>query len=438
MVAEEDIHKTAFMCPGHIGAFEYTVMPFGLRNAGATYQRAMNSVFHDMIGHSLEVYIDDVVIKSPEEGNHISNLKRAFQRMRQHKLKMNPKKYSMLVLKQIAGEYKCLSPSLAVYLVAARNLLTEFREATWEHIPREENFAANELAQLATGIQMPEDYYFTKWVEAKPVKSTTSQEIITFIEEQIIQRFGIPESITTDRGSSFISRDMLDMAETFKFKLLQSTPYYAQANGQAESSNKVIINIIRKMLEKNPKQWHEKLSETLWAYRTSKREATGMTPYALTYGHDAILPMEIAVQSLRIAYQHDLVGEDYSQAMLLELEGLDASRIDTLNKLLAGKQAVSRAYNKRVKNKSFEEGEIVWKAVLPLGTHIAGYGKWSPTWEGPFIINQILGMGAYRLQDRDGEIHAAPINGRWLKKFYPTMWDSQAIQTDPGIEMRLL
>ncbi|KAI5337987.1 hypothetical protein L3X38_017258 [Prunus dulcis] len=78
------------------------------------------------------------------------------------------------------------------------------------------------------------------------------------------------------------------------------------------------------MLEKNPKQWHEKLSETLWAYRTSRREATGMTPYALTYGHDAILPMEIAVQSLRIAYQHGLTGEDYSQAMLLELEELDA------------------------------------------------------------------------------------------------------------------
>ncbi|XP_020417942.1 uncharacterized protein LOC109948665 [Prunus persica] len=296
---------------------------------------------------------------------------------------------SMLVLKQIAREYKCLNPSLAVYLVAARNLLTEFREATWEHIPREKNFAANELAQVASGIQMPEDCvqriikvgrkslpsvltrgmeievnsalitkndwrepimtylqyptlpsekkvrimatnylmwnedlvrkskdevllrclgkteymkvmgethegdcinyskgceacqrhgpiqrapsvpmnpvvkpwpfrgwamdligkiypasgqqhcfiivatdYFTKWVEAKPIKTTTSQEIITFIEEQIIQRFGIPESITTDRGSSFISRDMLDMAETFKFKLLQSTPYYAQANGQ--------------------------------------------------------------------------------------------------------------------------------------------------------------------------------------------------------------
>ncbi|XP_020421336.1 uncharacterized protein LOC109949656 [Prunus persica] len=210
--------------------------------------------------------------------------------------------------------------------------------------------------------------YFTKWVEAKPVKSTTSQ--------QIVQRFGIPESITTNRGSSFISRKMLDMAEAFKFKLLQSIPYYAQANGQAESSNKVIINIIRKMLEKNPKKWHEKLLETLRAYRTLKREATGMTPYALSYGHDAILPMEIAVQSLRIAQQHNLVGEDYPQAMLLELEGLDTSKIDTLNQLLAGKQAVARAYNKRVKNKSFEEGEIVWKAVLPLRTHVTGYGKW--------------------------------------------------------------
>ncbi|CAL8988545.1 unnamed protein product, partial [Prunus brigantina] len=57
----------------------------------------------------------------------------------------------------IAGEYKCLSPSLAVYLMAARNLLAKFREATWEHISREENFAANEMAQIATGIQMPED-----------------------------------------------------------------------------------------------------------------------------------------------------------------------------------------------------------------------------------------------------------------------------------------
>ncbi|KAI5343237.1 hypothetical protein L3X38_011113 [Prunus dulcis] len=92
--------------------------------------------------------------------------------------------------------------------------------------------------------------YFTKLVEAKPVKSTTSQEIITFIEEQIMHKFGMPESITTDRGTFFISREIQGMASRLKIKLLQSTPYYAKANGQAESSNKVINNIIKKCLRK--------------------------------------------------------------------------------------------------------------------------------------------------------------------------------------------
>lgn len=73
MVVEEDIHKTAFMCPGHVGAFEYVVMPFRLKNAGATYQRVMNSIFD-----FLEVYIDDVVIKSLERPNHVADLKKAF------------------------------------------------------------------------------------------------------------------------------------------------------------------------------------------------------------------------------------------------------------------------------------------------------------------------------------------------------------------------
>ncbi|CAL8116171.1 unnamed protein product [Prunus armeniaca] len=92
MVVGADIHKTAFRCPWVVGAYEYIVMPFGLKNAGATYQKAMNVIFHDMIGHTLEVYIDDVVIKSQEQEMHIEDLRRAFIRMRQHQLKMNPKK----------------------------------------------------------------------------------------------------------------------------------------------------------------------------------------------------------------------------------------------------------------------------------------------------------------------------------------------------------
>ena len=67
-MAPEDVHKTAFRVPGAVGLFEYLVMTFGLKNAGATYQRAMNYIFHDLIGRLVEIYIDDVVVKSKSAG----------------------------------------------------------------------------------------------------------------------------------------------------------------------------------------------------------------------------------------------------------------------------------------------------------------------------------------------------------------------------------
>ncbi|KAM1978609.1 hypothetical protein PS2_014717 [Malus domestica] len=67
-------------------------MPFGLKNAGATYQMAMNAIFHDLIVHNMEVYIDDIVVKSKTEEQHLIDLRQALTRIRIHKLKMNPKK----------------------------------------------------------------------------------------------------------------------------------------------------------------------------------------------------------------------------------------------------------------------------------------------------------------------------------------------------------
>ena len=91
-IAEADVHKTAFRCPGALGTYEWVVMPFGLKNAGATYQRAMNTIFHDLIGTIIEVYIDDVVVKSKSCRTHLDDLRQAFLRMHQHNLKMNPAK----------------------------------------------------------------------------------------------------------------------------------------------------------------------------------------------------------------------------------------------------------------------------------------------------------------------------------------------------------
>ena len=70
-ISQEDMSKTAFRCPGANGTYEWLVIPFGLKSVGATYQRAMNLIFHDFIGKFMEIYIDDVVIKSDSKQVHL-------------------------------------------------------------------------------------------------------------------------------------------------------------------------------------------------------------------------------------------------------------------------------------------------------------------------------------------------------------------------------
>jgi hypothetical protein len=83
-MVEEDMSKTAFHCPSFISVFEWVVMTFGLKNISATYQRAMNLIFHDLLGIILEIYIDDVVVKSDSMDSHLANLRLALERMRQY------------------------------------------------------------------------------------------------------------------------------------------------------------------------------------------------------------------------------------------------------------------------------------------------------------------------------------------------------------------
>jgi hypothetical protein len=91
-MAPEDIHKTAFRVPDVVGLFKYVVMTFGLKNAGATYQRAMNYIYHDLIGKLVEIYIDDIVVKSTSTGGHLDDLCQVFEWTRRFILKMNPNK----------------------------------------------------------------------------------------------------------------------------------------------------------------------------------------------------------------------------------------------------------------------------------------------------------------------------------------------------------
>jgi hypothetical protein len=109
-----------------------------------------------------------------------------------------------------------------------------------------------------------------------------------------------------------------------------SSPYYAQANGQAESSNKTLVKLIKKKIEDNPRRWHEVLSEALWAHRISRHGATKVTPFELVYGQEAVLPVEVNLGAYRLAKQNNLNVESYYALMMDNIDEVTDKRMEAL------------------------------------------------------------------------------------------------------------
>jgi transposase InsO family protein len=146
--------------------------------------------------------------------------------------------------------------------------------------------------------------------------------MIDFVKEHIIYRFRIPQTITTDQGTMFTSGEFDEFAISMGIKVLNSSPYYAQANGQAEASNKGIIKLIKRKIQESPRRWHTLLSEALWSYQMACHGSTKVSPYQLVYGHDVVLPREIKTRSRRLSFQDQLTADDYINLMKDELDDL--------------------------------------------------------------------------------------------------------------------
>jgi hypothetical protein len=174
-----------------------------------------------------------------------------------------------------------------------------------------------------------------------------------------------------------MSHQFREFTESMKIKLLNSSPYYAQANGQAKASNKVLIKIIKKRIKDNLRRWHEKLSEALWAHRTSRHGATRVTSFELVYGQEAVLPVEVSLQHLRIIGQDNLSAKEYIELMMDKIGEAPESRLRALEEIEKEKVKIATEYNKHVVGKSFQVEDLVWKMILPLGNQSVKFGKWS-------------------------------------------------------------
>ncbi|KAJ1693259.1 hypothetical protein LUZ63_009957 [Rhynchospora breviuscula] len=259
--------------------------------------------------------------------------------------------------------------------------------------------------------------YFSKWAESKSYREIKASDVVKFFTTQVLYRYGNPRKIISDNGTAFKNARVSDFARKYKIEWRYSSVYNPMANGLAEAFNKVLIKILRKTVGNNQRNWHEKLSEALWAYRITHRTATQATPYSLVYGTEAVLPIEVELPSLRVAMASEIPLTKQMQLRLQELDGMDERRLAAQQNLELYQARMARAYEKLLRPRTFRKGELVLVLKRPIiGRHHGP--KFAPNWEGPFIIDQVYEGEAYLLSDQEGNHPISPLNGRYLKKYH--------------------
>ena len=255
--------------------------------------------------------------------------------------------------------------------------------------------------------------YFSKWIEVDAFASIKDRDVTRFIWKNIVCRFGIPRSIVSDNGPQFDSRVYQDFWQELKIRNLYSTPRYPQSNGQAEASNRTLLTAPKKRLDSAKGKWVEELPGVLWAYRTTARKPIGISPFALTYRMEVVIPTEIGLPTIRIATPES----ENVESVARELDVSDELREVATIQIVSYQRRLANSYNKRVKPRVFHPGDIVLRKVFE-NTADPTVGKFQPNWEGPYVVTRPGGSGSYAIDKTDGTLVPRMWNAMHLKRYY--------------------
>jgi ribonuclease HI/transposase InsO family protein len=239
--------------------------------------------------------------------------------------------------------------------------------------------------------------YFTKWIEAKPLAKITTKQVAQFLWENVMCRYGIPRVLVTDNGLQFNNKEFRDYCEENGINLRFTSVAHPQANGQAEVANRIILDGLKKRVERSRNTWVDELLPILWAYRTTCKATTGETQFMLAYGAEAVVPVEIMHASPRVESFEPSTNEE---GMKLALDLIDEVRDEAHARNVEHQKKASFYYNLRVKERYFRQGDLVLRKVEASG--VGQRGKLAPNWEGPYRVKSVRGRGTYQLETLEG------------------------------------
>ncbi|GJS66028.1 reverse transcriptase domain-containing protein [Tanacetum coccineum] len=219
--------------------------------------------------------------------------------------------------------------------------------------------------------------YFTKWVEAKTLVKITGKEIIRFVIDNIICRYGLPRVIVTDNGAQLVSYPFKSWCTRFEIQQMNTAVAHPQANGLVERANRSLIEGIK---TREKAGWVDELPNVLWAHRTSIKE------------------------------------EFNEEEQRLNLDLLQERREATAIREARYKSKIEQYNNKKVRPAGFRPGQFVYRRNK--ASRVEDQGKLGPKWEGPYRVTEAFENGSYKLQIMEDKIVPRTWHAINLRKCY--------------------
>ncbi|KAK8934874.1 hypothetical protein KSP39_PZI014681 [Platanthera zijinensis] len=321
-------------------------------------------------------------------------------------------------------------PRLSIKAQAVADFLADYVVEVGEEEPRQQGAwkvmvdGASGKHSMGRGVVLAENeaviagLRLAKELEIQDVEVSTDSMVVA---SQIRGEFEAREPTLIKYLSKFVSEEFISFCAQLGIDLRFASVHHPRSNGQVEAANKIIVYLLKKKVENLRGNWVEQLPSVLWALRTTPNTATGETPFKLSHGCEAVLPVEFEVRSPRVAMAGE--GDETwrlgnEEGLHLSLDMMEEAREVAIIRQEEIKRRMAKYFDKHVRIRQFVEGDLVLKKVDAAGRS-APVGKLNPNWEGPYIIKEVLRMGSYYLQAVEGRTLSHTWSGDDLRRFYP-------------------
>ncbi|GER28809.1 transposon Ty3-G gag-pol polyprotein [Striga asiatica] len=245
--------------------------------------------------------------------------------------------------------------------------------------------------------------YVSKWVEAIPTRTCDAKVVIKFLQ-----------TIVSDGGKHFCNRIFEKLMKKYDISHKVATPYHPQTSGQAETSNKQIKTILENTVNSSRKDWSSRLDDALWAQRTTYKGVLGMSPFRLVYGKACHHPVEIEHKAVWAIKRMNLDLDAAGRERMWQLSELEELRNEAYENSKIYKDKVKKLHDSTIVRKNLIPG----MKVLLFNSRLRLFsGKLMSRWSGPYVVDEVLTLGAVRLRSpANGDLFV--VKGQRVKSYF--------------------